>query len=120
VRNAGLTNTAYVYGDIDTASFIGKLGVRPTVSTSSATVDGEGIPGDLAVEFTSPEARSLLTRLPAAFRHASVFRPGGVGAWTYWVLIALVAIGAPLALARALVRAGDDDADPPLPSTPSS
>jgi hypothetical protein len=116
VRNAG-RNTAYVYGDISTGVFgTGPLGVRPTITTSAATIDDVDIPGDIAVEFTTAQSHSLLGRLPDAFAHAAVFRPEGVGPWTYWLLAALVVVGAPLALLLALVRA--EDSDRRLPSTP--
>jgi hypothetical protein len=119
VRNKGAT-PAFVYGDIYTGTFgTGPLGVRPTITTAAGSVDGKEIPGDLAVEFTTPQPRSLLARLPGAFRPAALFRPAGVGAWTYWLLAALILVAAPFLLLRALVRAGDEDPDPPLPSTTS-
>jgi hypothetical protein len=36
---------------------------------------------------TQHEQRSILRQLPRIFEHASLFRPGFVGAWTFWVLL---------------------------------
>ena len=55
------------------------------------------------------QPRSLLARLPDAFTHASQFKPGWVGAWTFWALAALVLIAVPLLLARALSGALRDE-----------
>ena len=78
--------------------------------TSSATVAGKAQPGvDLAVRLERGQPRSLLARLPDAFTHASQFKPGWVGAWTFWVLTALVLIAVPLLLARALSGALRDE-----------
>jgi hypothetical protein len=62
------------------------------------------IPGDIALAFVSEKPRSLLTRLPGVFRHASTFRPGFVGAWTYWLLFGAAVLLAPVALGLALLR----------------
>lgn len=105
VRNLG-GSKAYVYGDIDTGNFgAGYLGFRVTTSRSVARIQDIPIAGDLSVKFISAHQRSLLTRLPAAFRHASQFRPGGVGPWTYWLLAALLVLAAPAGLWRAVSSA---------------
>jgi hypothetical protein len=107
IRNLGRTK-AYVYGDLYEGIFgTGPLGVRPTALTSYAAIDRVRIPGDLSLKFVSAKPRSLLSRLPAAFRHASLFRPGWVGPWTYWLLAALILLAAPFALRKALSRAYD-------------
>jgi hypothetical protein len=97
---------AYVYGDIDSGYFgTGFLGFRVTPSHSEARIQGALIPGDMSVEFVSKHSRSLLTRIPSAFRHAAEFRPGFVGPWTFWLLAGLILLLAPLGLWRALARA---------------
>src|SRR4051812_25553147 len=118
VRNLG-TRRAYVYGDLygGTVVPIGPLGLRPTPSNTSATIDGVDIPGDIAVSFVSEQPRSLLTRLPAVFRHAAVFRPSFVGSWTFWLLFLAAVLAVPAALLVALLRS-DRAPDPPGPQAP--
>jgi len=54
---------------------------------------------------------SLLGALGTAFSRAAIFRPSWVGAWTFWLLLALLGCTLPLA-GLALVRAvRADDAD---------
>jgi hypothetical protein len=102
VRNRGRIR-AYVWGDIHTGSIRKSiLGVRPTVTPSSGSIDGKPIPGDLALWFMSEQPRPLLARLPDMFERASRFRPGLVGPWTYWLLLAAAVTLVPIALFRAL------------------
>jgi len=42
----------------------------------------------MALLFTRPHPKSLLSLLPTVFSRASLFRPGWVGVWTFWVLAA--------------------------------
>ena len=63
---------------------------------------------DIALELIRSDDRSVLGALPDAFDHAALFRPGWVGAWTYWCLLAALAVGVPL-LVRALASAADED-----------
>lgn len=81
--------------------------------TSSGTIT-DGAPGgiDLDLRFLSDDPRTFAEDLPDAFARAALFRPGWVGAWVYWVLLALLVLGAPLLLALALARAARDD--PPV------
>ena len=64
---------------------------------------------DIGLELRRADDRSLLALLPDAFDRASLFRPGWVGAWTYWCLLAALAVGVPLLLVRALASAADED-----------
>jgi len=57
---------------------------------------------DVALELVRAPERSLLSEVPDMFERASLFRPGWMGAWTFWLLLAAVAIGVPSLLARAL------------------
>ena len=50
---------------------------------------------------------TLLGSLSTAFSRAAIFRPDWVGAWTFWLLLALLACTLPLA-GVAIVRALDD------------
>lgn len=93
----------------------GRFPVYPygTESTydSGTVMNGHRSTRDLAVNFLRPHPRSLLSLIPAAFRHASVFRFDWVGAWTWWVLLGLLALVAPALCALAL-RSAVDESDP--------
>jgi hypothetical protein len=91
---------------------VGFVGVHPTIVTSSASLDGKDLPGrDIALVFPRDKPKSVLALVPEMFTRAALFRPGWLGAWTYWVLAALVLLAAPLLLARAASRAVDVDED---------
>jgi hypothetical protein len=119
-RNLG-PGTVLLFGDSSVGGAIFERaqvkGKHPTVTTSEATLDGRRLQGrDIAMVFPRPEPKSVLALVPQMFRRAALFRPGWVGAWTFWLLAALILIGAPLLLARALAGA-EDDSDPSLPSS---
>jgi len=56
--------------------------------SGAAFLDGKPI-GMLSVKYLRP-GRSLLAALPSGARHASLFRAGFVGAWTYWLMAAVL------------------------------
>ena len=58
-------------------------------NTGAAFLDGKPI-GMLSVSYLRLPSRSLVSALPSGTHHASLFRAGFVGAWTYWVLAAIV------------------------------
>jgi hypothetical protein len=62
----------------------------------------------IGVAFLRDEPSSMATLVPAAFERASRFRPAWVGAWTFWVLLALVAAGVPVLLMAAYRSAVTD------------
>jgi hypothetical protein len=66
------------------------------------------IPADLYLAYLEDD-RSALDRLPQMFERAALWRPGWVGAWTYWLLLAGVALVVPALLAWTLWRAARDD-----------
>jgi len=83
-----------VYGNADVAAL-----------TSQALLNGRRpLNTDLTLVFLHDERRSMLSQLGDVFERASVFRPGWVGAWTFWLLTVAVLIGVPLLLARALAE----------------
>jgi hypothetical protein len=86
---------------------------RVTVERSDDLADY----ADIGLELIRSEDRSLLAALPGALHHAALFRPGWVGAWTYWLLLAALVVGGPLLLARALSSASDDDDRSSRPSS---
>ena len=109
IRNRGYV-WAYVYGDLGIGSLPNPtVGPRPTATPAYATVDGQRLNGDLSMSFVSKKERSLLSRVPDVFRRASLFRPGFVGPWVYWLLFAGVLLGAPLLIGLALRRSVAED-----------
>lgn len=113
IRNRGRVR-AYIWGDALIGSIRdGDQGIRPTVTPAYGTLNGHPIEDDLALTFVTERPRSLATRLPAMFRHASSFRPSFVGPWTYWLLLACLALAAPLALVAALRAAFRPDVEEP-------
>jgi hypothetical protein len=71
---------------------------------SRATLDGRDLRSDLTLVFTQNQTSALATA-PEIFERASLFRPVWIGAWTYWLLLALVLLVVPALLAVALKRA---------------
>ena len=63
---------------------------------------------ELGVAFLRDEPSSMAALVPDAFERASLFRPAWVGAWTFWILLVLVAAGVPLLLAAAYRSAATD------------
>jgi hypothetical protein len=74
------------------------------------TIDKNPQPNRVAAWFLPPagEQRSLLSLAPAMFERASLFRPGIVGPWTYWILFALVLPGVAVASVVLLARAASN------------
>ena len=70
--------------------------------SSVATLNGRERPADLSFEFERRREVSALSLVPVVLRRMALFRPGFVGAWTYWLLLALLLAGAPALLALAL------------------
>jgi hypothetical protein len=76
---------------------------------SSGAIDGRYISYDLLVDFVRSKPRSTLSLIPDIFQRASLFHPSWVGAWTFWALAALLLVGVPLLLLRALSSAEHED-----------
>jgi hypothetical protein len=74
---------------------------------STARMGQRELDNDMTVVFLKRDSDSMLGRLAEVFDRASVFRPGWVGPWVFWVLTALVLAGVPLLLARALADSAD-------------
>jgi hypothetical protein len=115
-----------IVGPVDgSAVCIANAGDRPVslygsdnVIFSHTTLDGAGDnPADFDLRFLYDEPRSFLGLIPDAFDHAALFRAGWVGPWVYWLLLGLLAIGAPILLGFGLWRAAGED-EPDLPDTP--
>ena len=69
-----------------------------------------GRPTSQAISLVMLQARgrSFFSLLPMIFRRAALFRPGWVGAWTFWVL-ALILLAAALALGVAVSQAAVEE-----------
>jgi len=78
--------------------------------------------GNLQLTFLRERPVTLLSEMPVTFRRAALFLPPVVGAWTFWLLAALMAVAVPLLLARALRLAWaarrDDDRERATASYP--
>lgn len=75
---------------------------------------------NLHLNFLRPRPTSLLAELPRAFERAALWHPPLVGAWTFWLLAALVGLGVPLLLAWAVYAASalSPGRPPPGPHAP--
>jgi hypothetical protein len=80
-------------------------GVPSAEPLSAARVSGRTLDYDIRLDFFRSEPRSALSLVPDMFERAALFRPPGVGAWTYWFLLGVVGVAVPLLLGAALARA---------------
>lgn len=89
---------------------------------SFATLDGRFIQSDVLIDFVRSKPRTTLSLIPEIFRRAALFHPAWVGAWTFWLLAALLLVGVPVALVAAVRSASErepPEADPsPGPAPP--
>ena len=89
---------------------VGLSGGPPRAArTSRATVDGRSQDGDLTLVFLRDRPRSALSLVPTMLERAALWRPGPVGPVLLALLLAAVAVGAPLLLGRAIRRASIDE-----------
>lgn len=79
----------------------------PTVGVAPPTMGGAPIPARISIWYLPPPGakRSFIAQAGAIFRHASLFRPGVVGAWTYPLLMFLVLPAIGLFAVRSLALA---------------
>jgi len=71
-------------------------------------VAGRSVPGGVSLVMLEARRQSFISLLPTIINRATLFRPGWVGAWTFWTL-ALALAGAALALGVAVARAAFDE-----------
>ncbi len=64
----------------------------PSLAAQSVTVGGVALSAELAVWFLPPAGaqRSYAAEAASIFARAALFRPGWVGAWTYWLIFFFV------------------------------
>jgi hypothetical protein len=82
-----------------------------TQSRPVTTVDGKPIPQDVALSFWRGKRESRLAALLGGIHKMAAFKP--VGAWFFWALLVLVAVGVPAAVVAAFVLSapGAEDRD---------
>jgi len=76
-----------------------------TLSRPVGKLDGRAIAPDTYLVFDEAGTASALSKTPAILARMSAFRPGIVGPWLLWPLLALVVIGVPAGVLWALRRA---------------
>ena len=84
------------------------LGSGTNPLSGSLTIADKPTTQAAALLFLEPHDRSLLSLVPTALRRAALFRPGWVGAWTFWALGVALLLGFGV-LGFAVVWAARDD-----------
>jgi hypothetical protein len=79
---------------------------------SFATLDGRYVDSDIVVDFLRHPPRTTLSMVPDVFRRAALFHPSWVGAWTFWLLLAVLVVGVPAALAGSVRAAARGEPGP--------
>jgi hypothetical protein len=74
-----------------------------TLSRPHGAVDGRPIATDAYLAFYARRQASALAETPQIVHRMGAFRPGVVGPWLLWPLLALVVLGIPAALLAALL-----------------
>ena len=102
--------TVQIYGDpesdkVGETRLEGVEAVHPTLTIANGRVNGKPIGADFFVRFPGAQ-QSFLAESPVMLKRASHFRFPGFGPWIYWLLLAGLLIGGPVALSAAL-RAAD-------------
>jgi hypothetical protein len=88
-------------------ALVGLLGEPPAYPPDATVKNGKRLRTAIAYDVLRSEPRSGLPLVSTVFSRAALFRPAGVGEWTYWLLVALVLLAVPALLARALVDAAE-------------
>jgi hypothetical protein len=109
-RHAGTSGTLQLYGDRYSAEQgAGTPSSIPTNRNAVLSINGKQTGGDIEVIFPYAHPRSLASLLPRIIDRAAVWRPSWITPGVYWVLLALLVIGCPLLLTRALIASVRDD-----------
>ncbi len=88
---------------------VGLIGSSPSQSAGSLKVGSKATATAAAMVFLRPHPRNLLATLPALFARAALFKASWVGAWTFWLLCALILAAFAIA-ARSVALATAEDA----------
>ena len=85
------------------AGTVGLLGgSRKSARLTALEVDGRPVPADIALDFLRGEPTTALRLVPEMFSRATLFHPGWVGAWTFWLLLVVFLTAMPALLLAAL------------------
>jgi hypothetical protein len=84
-------------------------GPAPDNEPSFGTLDGRYIQSDIVIDFVRSKPRTTLSMIPDVFRRAALFHPSWVGAWTFWLLAAVLVFAVPVALVKAVRAAAQND-----------
>jgi hypothetical protein len=76
-----------------------------TLSRPQGSVAGHRVDPDAFLAFYEDRHGSAIRRTPAIIDRMAAFRPGIVGSWLLWPLLALTAIGVPLGVVWAVLKA---------------
>lgn len=97
-RNAGRSNLSIFGGPFQ----------RPPALKPPRVGDQPIARKGIALHFYTDHQQTLLAMVPDIFARAALFKTPWTGAWVFWLLAALLVIGVPLLLARALRALPDD------------
>jgi hypothetical protein len=103
-RNAGLGEVCLRHDGGAPIALVGTTEER-TLSRPVGKVDGRTIAPDTYLVFDEAGTASALAKTPAIIDRMSAFRPGVVGPWLLWPLLAIVIVGVPGGVVWALRRA---------------
>lgn len=109
----GRVRGGYAHGGLQEARFR-RLPAGQSVSVCvrrTGAPAGPGVRSDLTLAFLHREPTSTVGLLPTIFERMALFRFECVGAWTFWVLLALLVLAAPALCAYAVARAAGNDED---------
>jgi hypothetical protein len=87
---------------------IGSAGPKPTGVLGAA--------GQFTLLFLRPHSEPLLSAIPDIFGRAALFRPTWVGTWTFWLLLALLAIAFVVGGIAVVAAVRSDEAEPDRPT----
>ena len=112
----GRVRGGYAHGSLQEARFR-RVREGQTVAVClrrSGAPAARGVRSDLTLAFLHREPTSTIGLLPTIFERMALFRFEWVGPWTFWILLALLALVAPALCAYAVARAADaeETADP--------
>jgi hypothetical protein len=114
----GRVRGGYAHGSFQEARFRGRVREGQSVAVCvrrTGSPAGPGVRSDLTLAFLHREPTSTVGLLPTIFERMALFRFDWVGAWTFWILLALLALVAPALCAYAVARAA---AEEPAPEPP--
>jgi hypothetical protein len=83
-------------------------GSIPTSGSIHLRVAGQTVPREVSLVMLAPAGRTFFSLVPTILDRAALFRPGWVGAWIFWGLLAAL-LAATVALGLAVSRAASQE-----------